>query len=38
MNLIKKKSMIELLRCDYIAHLDDTILNIEVNNNSSLEV
>ncbi len=25
-------------RCDYIAHLNDSVLNIEVNNNSSLEI
>mgnify|MGYP001104692749 FL=1 len=36
--LDKEKEFDKALRCDYIAHLDDTILNIEVNNNSSLEV
>ena len=36
--LDKEKEYDRALRCDYIAHLDDTILNIEVNNNSSLEV
>lgn len=34
----KEKEFDRALRCDYIANLDDTILNIEVNNNSSLEV
>ena len=32
------KEFDKAFRCDYIARLDDTILNIEVNNNSSLEV
>ena len=34
----EEKEFDKALRCDYIVHLDDTILNIEVNNNSSLEV
>ena len=34
----EEKEFDKALRCDYIARLDDTILNIEVNNNSSLEV
>ena len=34
----KEKEFDRALRCDYIANLDDTILNIEVNNNSSPEV
>ena len=36
--LDKEKEFDKAFRCDYIARLDDTILNIEVNNNSSLEV
>ena len=34
----EEKEFDKAFRCDYIARLDDTILNIEVNNNSSLEV
>ena len=34
----EEKEFDKALRCDYIVHLDDSILNIEVNNNSSLEV
>ena len=32
----EEKEFDKAIRCDYIVHLDDTILNIEVNNNSSL--
>ena len=36
--LDKEKESDKGERCDYIAHLNDSVLNIEVNNNSSLEV
>ena len=36
--LDKEKESDKNERCDYIAHLNDSVLNIEVNNNSSLEV
>ena len=36
--LDKEKESYKGERCDYIAHLNDSVLNIEVNNNSSLEV
>ena len=35
--LNKEKEFDKGERCDYVAHLDDTLLNIEVNNNSSLK-
>ena len=35
--LNKEKEFDKGERCDYVAYLDDTLLNIEVNNNSSLK-